>query len=187
MTLTTLNKYQGLLEVKLGELIPNQRNRAAIAISSVAEPMDDAVLGVEREMAIRQLDQGSTILQQVTAALSRIEDGTYGVCLECDRAIPEKRLNAVPWAAYCVNCAERKSSEEEPDGEILATAPNGLSMSTKRINGGRPRPPDSPPPCSETPVLPRVADERPAGESIFDKISRYRRHVGDFPARENNR
>lgn len=42
------------------------------------------------------------LLTEVEAALKRIEDGTYGRCVGCGKFIPEKRLEAIPWASRCV-------------------------------------------------------------------------------------
>jgi DnaK suppressor protein len=42
------------------------------------------------------------LLTEVQRALRRIEDGTYGYCIVCGQPIPEKRLEALPWAARCV-------------------------------------------------------------------------------------
>jgi DnaK suppressor protein len=46
------------------------------------------------------------LLREVSDALRRIEHDSYGVCLECEEAISPKRLDAVPWARYCVTCQE---------------------------------------------------------------------------------
>ncbi|MBI4170012.1 MAG: TraR/DksA family transcriptional regulator [Acidobacteria bacterium] len=47
------------------------------------------------------------ILQQVDDALARIEKGTYAVCVECEKELNKKRLEAVPWASHCVPCQEK--------------------------------------------------------------------------------
>ncbi len=47
------------------------------------------------------------ILEEVEVAIERIEDDEYGVCEECSQKISRKRLDAVPWARYCVPCQER--------------------------------------------------------------------------------
>ena len=44
-------------------------------------------------------------LRRIDAALSRIANGSYGICAKCEDAISEDRLNAVPTAALCRNCA----------------------------------------------------------------------------------
>jgi DnaK suppressor protein len=57
------------------------------------------------------------LLTEVEAALKRIEDGTYGKCIVCGDTIPEKRLEAIPWASRCVKDQEaleqRNLSQEE--------------------------------------------------------------------------
>jgi DnaK suppressor protein len=47
------------------------------------------------------------LLTEVEDALKRIEDGTYGKCINCGQPIPEKRLEAIPWAARDVKCEEQ--------------------------------------------------------------------------------
>jgi DnaK suppressor protein len=44
------------------------------------------------------------LLTLVGNALQRLEDGTYGLCVQCKKAIPAKRLEALPWAERCVSC-----------------------------------------------------------------------------------
>ena len=55
----------------------------------------------------RELDEGleegaQQTLAQIDRALSRIDDGTYGTCERCGKAIPEERLRARPWATLCI-------------------------------------------------------------------------------------
>lgn len=47
------------------------------------------------------------LLQQVNQALARIENGTYGICSNCNKPINEKRLKAIPWASLCMDCEEQ--------------------------------------------------------------------------------
>ena len=54
---------------------------------------------------------GYTQLRLVEEALDRLRAGDYGMCLACEEAIAPKRLLAVPWARYCVNCQERIGAE----------------------------------------------------------------------------
>ncbi len=51
-------------------------------------------------------DQAVAELRQVNHALERLDSGEYGVCEDCDEPIPERRLQAVPYATLCVSCAE---------------------------------------------------------------------------------
>ena len=45
-------------------------------------------------------------IREIQSALARIEDGTYGICARCGEEISEGRLQAVPEATRCVNCAD---------------------------------------------------------------------------------
>ena len=114
--------YKNLLEAKRNELLKGTSDREEIAIESAAEDFDRLQQQLNREVAIRNLDRQSALLKNVQAALARIEDETYGTCIRCDEPIPEKRLNALPWAAYCVPCQEildrqRAKGEVDEDGD----------------------------------------------------------------------
>jgi len=56
-------------------------------------------------------------LREIEQALDQLNTGHYGICLECDEPISPKRLNAIPWARYCVRCQEEistRGSEDDP-------------------------------------------------------------------------
>ncbi len=112
MTKNELNKYKTLLETKQAELAGGLRNREGIAIEKTADALDEVQLAGERELAIRNLDRESNMLRNVRGALSRIADGSYGICMHCEEDISPKRLNAVPWTAYCIKCQEAADRRE---------------------------------------------------------------------------
>jgi DnaK suppressor protein len=56
----------------------------------------------QRDLALR--DRAVQHLAQVDAAIARLEGGTYGRCIRCGRDIPPGRLEALPWAAHCIDC-----------------------------------------------------------------------------------
>ena len=61
----------------------------------------------QRDLALR--DRSRTELGQIEAALRRLDDGSYGSCTNCGKPIAPERLEAIPWAPLCIDCA-RKSS-----------------------------------------------------------------------------
>ncbi|HXM44815.1 MAG TPA: TraR/DksA C4-type zinc finger protein [Bryobacteraceae bacterium] len=67
---------------------------------------DQAQLSHDEFVSLRlnSLDYGQ--LRLVDEALDRVQSGDFGVCLACEHAIPPKRLQALPWARYCVPCQE---------------------------------------------------------------------------------
>jgi DnaK suppressor protein len=56
----------------------------------------------QRDLALR--DRAAQQLELVEAALARLENGTFGTCLRCGKAIAAARLVALPWAAHCIEC-----------------------------------------------------------------------------------
>jgi DnaK suppressor protein len=132
MTKTELNKtevkkYRNMLEAKQAELEQFIRNREGIAIEKSPDALDEVQHAAERELAIRNLDRESNLLRNVRAALRRIDDGSYGVCLHCEEQINPKRLNAVPWAPFCIQCQEqydknRAEMTEDNMDELLVNA-----------------------------------------------------------------
>lgn len=60
----------------------------------------------EKPMAFNIMNVDQSILEQVNDALHKIANGTYGICEKCGKKITIKRLEAKPWARYCVKCRE---------------------------------------------------------------------------------
>ncbi len=56
----------------------------------------------QRDLALR--DRATQHLELVDAALVRLDDGSFGACLRCGRPIAPARLDALPWAAHCIEC-----------------------------------------------------------------------------------
>ena len=119
MTKTEVNKYREILEAKQAELAQVLRNRDGITIEKSPDALDEVQNAAERELAIRNLDRESNLLRNVRAALHRIDEGMFGVCLHCEEDISPKRLNAVPWAPYCIACQEIADRNQEEGIESL--------------------------------------------------------------------
>ena len=119
-----LKAMKSRLEAKRDEL---QRNIAGLTeahpqpvdpIEASEGPQDFEEVAVDfletqQEQSILVNEQA--LLTEVQRALERIDQGTYGLCLNCGQPIPEKRLEAIPWAAYDVKCQaqlEQKNLEE---------------------------------------------------------------------------
>jgi len=119
MSKNELEKYRAALEAKKAEIAASLRNRDEIAIEKTADAIDEVQLAGERELAIRNLDRESILLRNVRAALARIADGSFGTCLHCEEEINAKRLNAVPWAPFCIRCQEAADRHEFEAGETI--------------------------------------------------------------------
>ena len=89
--------------------------------SSTTTPDDMAELGTgnfDQEFTLSLLGSEKDALDQIEAAIERIEDGSYGRCKTCGGKIPNTRLGAIPYAAQCVRCAsEQENSPATPGRE----------------------------------------------------------------------
>lgn len=127
MTKNELKKFKEILEAKQAELELLVRNRDGIAIEKSPDALDEVQHAAERELAIRNLDRESSLLRHVRGALRRINDSSFGVCLHCEEDISPKRLAAVPWTPFCIQCQEMADRNQAGEGsesfdELLVNA-----------------------------------------------------------------
>jgi DnaK suppressor protein len=106
-----IEHFKHLLQVKerelLSEIAQVQEETRESGEAEVRDSTDDAVSSEGTSEALEEGTLASETLTQVQDALKRIEDGTYGKCIACGKQIPEARLEAVPWAAYCAEDQEK--------------------------------------------------------------------------------
>jgi len=124
MTPSELDTYrQKLLELGKGvrtevhtiaqEAFRQAGGEAAGNLSNVPfHPGDLASDNYEHETSLGLLENEVQIQQEISEALERIEQGTYGRCQECGREIDKERLDALPYTAYCLKDAERIQAEQ---------------------------------------------------------------------------
>jgi DnaK suppressor protein len=74
---------------------------------AAADIVDRAVSTYAKELNFSQSENETQLLQMVNGALQRMDDGTYGVCLNCGKEIGPKRLEAVPWTHLCIDCQQQ--------------------------------------------------------------------------------
>ena len=106
MGLVNLQRYKRLLLEKRRELSP-VRGLVPAAGGWEGDVIDQANADAEAELQIRLQETDGLLLKAIDDALTRIEEGTYGVCVNCNQSIPKARLEAVPWTRLCRSCQER--------------------------------------------------------------------------------
>ena len=120
-----LDGFRKILKTRQAELSNGRSNREALAIETSADELDRIQQAQERDYAMGAIDRDSLRLREIRAALERIEDGSFGICLNCEEEIAAKRLAAVPWTSLCIICqeaAERLVSD--PRDEYEEALPN---------------------------------------------------------------
>lgn len=95
---------QKLLEGSMRSAVNEGRQTSS---DDLPDASDQAVQSYQKELLFTQGTHGATQLAHVRSALDRIEDGSFGECLQCSKTIGLKRLEAVPWTPYCIECQEK--------------------------------------------------------------------------------
>lgn len=106
-TNNNLESIRQLLESRLKDTAGANGFRESIHIQQAADPIDMTMQAAERELAMHSLDRHAILTRQLRLAISRIKDGTYGICSECEEEIAPRRLKAIPWAQLCIKCQEK--------------------------------------------------------------------------------
>lgn len=81
-------------------------NDLSVDDTETPDPVDLAVQNYSKNVLLAVSENDSRQLQMIDEALERIEDEEYGTCQNCGNEIQPKRLQAIPWARYCLNCQE---------------------------------------------------------------------------------
>ena len=83
--------------------------------SEVQDEIDEVTSSEVRAATLQENTIEWQTLQQVRAALLRIDDGTYGKCIDCGRDILPARLKAVPWTPYCIQDQQKHDAEDSSE------------------------------------------------------------------------
>src|ERR1700730_2190864 len=106
ITETELARFQAILTAKVAELERVTRHREGIAVERSADQLEEVQAASQRALTVSNLDRDFNQLRNARAALRRIQEGSFGICQECDGDIAPKRLAAVPWAQFCIRCQD---------------------------------------------------------------------------------
>jgi DnaK suppressor protein len=123
------------VQEKLRSLRETLPVEASVVRDAEEQSVDDFV--TEVDMALMQMK--SETLSKIDQAIARLEDGTYGLCQECDREIAAPRLKALPFAALCRDCQEdnEDSLRAEREARAFARLQKELVHVTLRTGGRR--------------------------------------------------
>ncbi|MGW1344395.1 TraR/DksA family transcriptional regulator [Kribbella sp. NPDC002412] len=100
---TDVGRTTHLTEHEARQRLAHERNSRLAQLRAIEDsaPHADAGLQAAQTAAIRR------VLEEIDAAGLRLEDGSYGTCKTCQRAIPVERLEILPYVALCVSCQQR--------------------------------------------------------------------------------
>jgi DnaK suppressor protein len=107
MIIEDLKQFRQQLESQLEKSGYSRTAGDSIRVQQLADPIDMTKEAVDRDIAVQILDRETALIRRLRSAIDRIDDGSYGICLECEEEIARKRLKAIPWAELCISCQER--------------------------------------------------------------------------------
>jgi len=124
LTKQQLKQFRQLLIVEREKFAAEIRSLAQDALRSPREASGDlsgytmhladmAADTAERELSTNLVSSEQEVLYQIDDALERIDEGAFGLCEKCDKAIPVSRLKAVPYARLCVQCQQAKEKSKK--------------------------------------------------------------------------
>ena len=102
------------IEGSLGQSLTEDQQRR---LESARDVGDQALMDLDRELGISLMEMRNRRRQAIDEALTRLTEGTYGICAECGVEISERRLEAVPFAKLCVECQSREELLEKIERE----------------------------------------------------------------------
>jgi DnaK suppressor protein len=108
---TMLVERRGEIQDKLRTLRETLPDTNLQVRDAEEQSVDDFV----QHMDFALMEMKSETLQQIDAALQRLEEGTYGTCTECGTEISEARLRALPFAILCRQCQEEEESRSQEE------------------------------------------------------------------------
>jgi DnaK suppressor protein len=103
-------QHEDALRKKQNELLDSyERDKAAGNAQpddGIQDLADKAASAYSKELNFSLSDGERNLLMLIEEAFNRMKEGTYGTCTNCGNTIGEKRLAAVPWTPYCIDCQE---------------------------------------------------------------------------------
>ena len=126
MTKNELNRFRAILSVRVAELESFTRHREGLTVERSADQLEEIQAASQRALAVSNLDFELANFETHVLRFVASEEGSFGICQECDQDIHPKRLAAVPWAPYCIRCQEAMDSNlrelQAPSGDCFGRA-----------------------------------------------------------------
>ena len=116
-----LSYFRQLLEAELALLLDKagQTVWALVGASAdnTSDPLDRAAQELSQNSVFQMRSRESRLINKIRSCLLSIEDGSYGICEDCEEPIAIERLRARPVTNYCITCKSRREAHEKAIGD----------------------------------------------------------------------
>ena len=131
MSAVDLERYRKQLLKMLGPLRDESQQLEMELVEVASHPTDLSSVDEHNadhdteglEVEVQFLARDHELVREIRDALTRIRDGSYGVCQNCGERIAERRLEAIPYTRYCVDCVQamdRRRDQDFPESETVS-------------------------------------------------------------------
>jgi len=133
-----LDKYlvlqfkRGLLEQKheLSHAIEKADKKIRDSAGPVPlDAIDPSCFTASKDSLFMSASQNRSRLRSIQHALERLNDGNFGICVDCEGPIGLRRLQALPWASHCLQCQENSEAAKLPGNATLQVSPDSVQAS----------------------------------------------------------
>ncbi|SNR63378.1 transcriptional regulator, TraR/DksA family [Humidesulfovibrio mexicanus] len=112
--------FRDMLNSMLEDIL--QKGQATIddmteTVEVYADPADRATAESDRAFTLRLRDRERKLIKKIQQALTRIDEGEFGICVECGEEIGIARLKARPMTTLCINCKSKQEEDEMVRGD----------------------------------------------------------------------
>jgi len=114
-----LDYFRGILTQTLNDLLSKGDETVSLLSETAmdsADLLDQAAQEADRSFRLRMRDRENKLIRKIKRSLTKIEEGTFGICEMCGEEISIKRLKARPVATYCISCKNKMEAMEKAVG-----------------------------------------------------------------------
>lgn len=114
-----LEYFRRILKQRLDDLLKKGDEETIVLMETTVDSsdfMDQAAVEADRSFRLRMRDRENKLILKINEALTRIEEGTYGICEVCGEEISIKRLKARPVTTCCISCKNKMEAIEKAVG-----------------------------------------------------------------------
>jgi len=117
MDARTTNKFRKVLLEEKQRILNNSKNammnELVVSQDDLPDETDLAASEINQNLVFKLRDRERLLLQKIDEALVRMDEGSFGTCLECEEPIEPRRLEARPVSTLCIACTEREEHKEK--------------------------------------------------------------------------
>ena len=124
----TLIERQREIRSEVQGKIRDVRSERSEKDHAVLDPGETSEVAIQEDIKLALIQMKAETLTRIDDALSRVEDGTYGHCVECGEEIARPRLRALPFAVRCKNCEQAREMAQQRERIQARRGSSGLGL-----------------------------------------------------------